>query len=129
MYLDGQAGHNNTLGELGVMKNTKRVIVSFLAAIVLTIMSPLLISADYYGFPQVYIRLGIPFAYIEQEIWPGLSGGEYPIQLTLLSPWEFPTRILWANFLLSVIVFGILTYSIFYFGEITVKKIKAVNNQ
>lgn len=54
------------------------------------------------------VRFGAPFPFIEQTSWLTPFEEDFPLNLTVLSPWENPTRILPGNMVLSVISISVM---------------------
>jgi hypothetical protein len=53
------------------------------------------------------LRFGTPMPFVQQDYSLTPPDNWFPHRLTVLSPWENPTRILWGNFFASVALIAI----------------------
>lgn len=97
-----------------------------LIALILVVSSPFFISYKALNYDQIgIIKLGIPIHFIVQHtsLTPDIS--DFPIYLTVLSPWENPTEIIFRNFVFSFLIAWILLFSMFSLAKfIKVQRLK-----
>lgn len=68
------------------------------------------------------IQFGFPFWFIEQN--QSAVDRDFPIVLTISSPWENPTDIHWVGFLGSSLTYGIILFIIKYIAITNMKQRK-----
>jgi len=85
------------------------VLISF----ILVWLTPFFIPTTVSSQSQLYeVRFGAPFPFIEQTSWLTPFEEDFPLNLTVLSPWENPTRILPGNMVLSVISISVMLLTV-----------------
>lgn len=88
--------------------NGKAIATVVLLSLLLVGATPLLVPVTATGPEDLRdLRLGAPVPFIRQESSLTPPPEWFPQRLTLLSPWEHPTRILWGNLAASLAIAGV----------------------
>ena len=83
------------------------VVAMLLASLLLVLASAFLPITVHRQSDLGEVRLGVPMQFVTQD-QSGLTP-PLPYRTSFSSPWEFPTRVLWAQLLLNIVVgFGML---------------------
>lgn len=86
----------------------KTIIVIIVVSIIVVGITPLIMPVTVTEPGQLSnLRFGAPLTFIQQEGNLQPPDDWFPNRQIILSPWENPTRILWGNFIASVLIVGI----------------------
>lgn len=102
------------------MKIFKITILALIISLCIVGISPLATRVTITSQNQLdKVRTGFPFPFIEQKLFLTPPENYYPFHVTILSPWENPTKILWGNYFLSVIAVGFIVWIVvwLFFGR------------
>lgn len=76
------------------------------------------------------VNLGFPISFVVQNQsalpvgYP--DGPSFPIHQTLISPWEYPLKIIWWRFFLNIVVVVIALNLVYLAGKILWQKLRSV---
>jgi hypothetical protein len=74
----------------------------------LVVITPLIIPVTATEPNQLNnLQFGAPLPFIQQEILLEPPEKWFPNRMTIMNPWEHPTKIIWANFITSTVIISV----------------------
>ncbi|MGI6605037.1 MAG: hypothetical protein ACOX2S_08425 [bacterium] len=86
----------------------KNITITIIISMALVGLTPFIIPVIVTEPSQLNnLRYGAPLSFVQQNSWLQPPEEWFPHKLFILNPWENPTRILWGNFVASVVIVSI----------------------